>query len=216
MKLLFIGNSATYVHEIPKTLARLCSEQGFNVTTVQLTPGGYMLSQHADETTEHGKKVLDEIAKGYDIVFLQDNGNCVLNDEKRKACFDACRKLAKAINASGAKLYFYVRPPYKKLLGELKSLQQCEEFDKLFGEIAQELGAECVHVNRAFAYAIKNLDFELWCEDQGHTSEHGAYLAVCTFFAKIFGRSATSLSNCELPSDDAKELQKAADTVVFG
>ena len=91
MKLLFIGNSATYVHEIPRTLARLCSEQGLDVTTMQLTPGGYKLSQHADETTEHGQKVLAEIAKGYDIVFLQDNGNCISSQEKRKACHDACQ-----------------------------------------------------------------------------------------------------------------------------
>ena len=115
MKLLFIGNSATYVHEIPRTLAKLCSEQGLDVTTMQLTPGGYMLSQHADETTEHGQKVLAEIAKGYDIVFLQDNGNCISSREKRKACHDACQKLAKAVKESGAKLYFYVRPPDKKL-----------------------------------------------------------------------------------------------------
>lgn len=216
MNLLFIGNSATYVHEIPQTLAKLCAEQGYNVTTSQLTPGGYMLSQHADENTEHGQKVLAEIAKGYDIVFLQDNGNCISSEEKRNACHDACQKLAKAVKESGAKLYFYVRPPYKKLLCGLDAFKQCQQFDVLFNELAAEFGAECVHVNRAFAYAIKNLDFDLWCEDQGHTSERGAYLAVCTFFAKIFNRSATCLNACALPADDAKALQQAADKVVFG
>ena len=216
MKLLFIGNSATYYHEIPKTLAKVCQKLGMDVSTAQITPGGYMLSQHADEATEHGQKVFEEIAKGYDIVFLQDNGNCISSDEKREACFNACRKLAKAIEASGAKLYFYVRPPYKKLNSGFDALKQCEKFDELFGEIAAELGAECVYVNRAFAYAIKNLDFELWCEDQGHTSERGAYLAVCTFFAKLFDRSATCLDPCDLPEEDAKAIQKAADKVVFG
>lgn len=215
MKLLFIGNSATYYHEIPKTLEKVCQKLGIDVTTEQLTPGGYMLSQHADETTEHGQKVFAEIAKGYDIVFLQDNGNCIASDEKREACFNACRKLAKAIEASGAKLYFYVRPPYKKLNSGFDALQQCEKFDELFGEIAKELGSECVYVNRAFAYAINHLDFNLWAEDNGHTSVHGAYLAVCTFFAKLFDRSATCLDSCGLPEDEAKAIQEAADKVVF-
>ena len=213
MKLLFIGNSATYYHEIPKTLEKVCRSLGMDVTTAQLTPGGYMLSQHADETTEHGKKVFAEIAKGYDIVFLQDNGNCIASDEKREACFEACRKLAKAAEASGARLYFYVRPPYKKLNSGFDALQQCEKFDELFGQIAAELGAECVYVNRAFAYAIKYLDFNLWAEDNGHTSVHGAYLAVCTFFAKLFGCSATCIDACGLPQEEAEALQKAADAV---
>ena len=215
MKLLFIGNSATYYHEIPKTLQKLSAQIGYAVETEQLTPGGYMLSQHADTETEHGKKVFAEIAKGYDIVFLQDNGNCIANEEKREACFNACRKLARAVKESGAKLYFYVRPPYKKLNSGYDSLQQCEKFDELFGEIAAELSAECIHVNRAFAYAIKNLDFNLWAEDNGHTSPHGAYLAVCTFFAKLFGKSATLLDPNGLPTDDARALQEAADKTVF-
>ena len=216
MKLLFIGNSATYYHEIPKTLQKLSAQLGFDVETEQLTPGGYMLSQHAETETEHGKKVFAEIAKGYDIVFLQDNGNCISSDEKRSACFAACRKLAKAVNESGAKLYFYVRPPYKKLNSGFDALQQCKKFDELFGEISAELNAECVYVNRAFAYAIKNLDLNLWAEDNGHTSVHGAYLAVCTFFAKLFGKSATLLDPNGLPTDDARALQEAADKVVFG
>ena len=41
-----------------------------------------------------------------EFVFLQDNGNCIANEEKREACFNACRKLARAVKESGAKLYF--------------------------------------------------------------------------------------------------------------
>jgi len=213
MKLLFIGNSATYYHEIPQTLAKLSSDQGYNVTTMQLTPGGYMLSQHADEENEHGQKVYAEIAKGYDIVFLQDNGNCISSEEKRKGCNSACEKLAKAIKESGAKLYFYVRPPYKKLNCGFDALQQCALFDELFNELAAKYGAECVYVNRAFAYAIKNTELNLWAEDDGHTSVHGAYLAVCVFFAKLFGRSSACLAPSEISEEDARVLQNIADKI---
>ena len=63
MNLLFIGNSATYVNEIPQTLSRLAYEQGYSLQTSQFTPGGYTLAQHADLSTDHGQEVINEIKK---------------------------------------------------------------------------------------------------------------------------------------------------------
>ena len=69
MRILFIGNSATYVHDIPETLARLATEAGYPTECVRVVKGGWKLSQHA----EAGSRALAEIEKGYDIVVLQDN-----------------------------------------------------------------------------------------------------------------------------------------------
>ena len=68
MKILFLGNSATYVHEIPQTLAKLAKKLGHEVEIGQITPGGCELAKHADIMCEHGRFVNDEINKGYDIV----------------------------------------------------------------------------------------------------------------------------------------------------
>ena len=215
MKALFIGNSATYVNEIPKTLSRLAKAVGYTIETEQITPGGCELFRHADLSAEHGQKVFAEIAKGYDIVFLQDNGNCVSTDEKRANCIDASRRLCNAIKKSGARACFYVRPPYGTVKAERNPFEQCVAFDELFGEIARENGAECVYVNRAFAYAIKHLPYELWGDDHAHTGKFGAYLIVYTFFATLFGVSATLLDANGLDESDARELQNAADRIVF-
>ena len=215
MKALFIGNSATYVNEIPQTLSRLAGELGYTVETDQITPGGCELFRHANVSEEHGKKVLAEIEKGYDIVFLQDNGNCVSTDEKRKNCIDASKRLCDAIKKSGARACFYVRPPYGTIKAERDPFEQCVAFDELFGEIARENGAECVYVNRAFAYAIKHLSYDLWGNDHAHTGRFGAYLIVCTFFATLFRVSATKLDPNGLDPHDALVLQTVADKIVF-
>jgi hypothetical protein len=97
MKFLFIGNSATYVHEIPQTFQRLAKKCGFSFEVEQITPSGCELAKHADTSTELGKRVFAEIAKGYDAVFLQENGSCMSSDEKRAACFDASRRLISAV-----------------------------------------------------------------------------------------------------------------------
>ena len=157
-KLLFIGNSATYVHEVPETLARLATEAGFPTEAVKYTKGGYMLWQYADEASEDGQAVIELINQKHDIVFLQDNGNCIADEEKRNATKKACKTLDKAIKKTGAQTHIYVRPPYGYEKYGRDPIEQCIAFDQLFGEISSEIGAECSYVNRAFAYLAKHSD----------------------------------------------------------
>jgi len=216
MKLLFIGNSATYVNDVPQTLKNLAGALGYDLEVNKLTPGGCELAMHADKSTAHGQKVFAEIAKGYDIVFLQENGNCMSSDEKRAACEDASKRLIDAIRESGAEPWIYVRPPCLRDYYGYKTIEQCVRFDEIFGKIAEDNGSvKCVYVNRAFAYAAKHLDYNLWGEDNAHTNPLGAYLIVCTFFATLFGESATRLPKGELDEADAKVLASVADKVVF-
>ena len=215
MKILFLGNSATYVHEIPQTLARLCEKLGYFVEIGQITPGGCELSKHADSETEHGQTVINEINNGYDIVVLQDNGNCISSEEKRSACKEACRILADRAKKTGAKVMIYVRPPYGYNKFGFEPVEMCREFDELFLEIAQKEDAECVFVNRAFAYVIKNREYDPWGPDHAHTSEIGAYLLTCVFFATIFKQSATVLDACGVEESVAKDLQNIADKIAL-
>lgn len=216
MKFLFIGNSATYVNDIPQTLQRLAKKCGFEFEVAQITPGGCELAMHADTSTELGQRVFAEIAKGYDAVFLQENGSCMSSEEKRAACFDASRRLIAAIRESGAEPIIYVRPPCFKDYYGYPTLVQCEKFDEIFGTVAEENGGvKCVYVNRAFAYAKKNLDYDLWGDDRAHTNLLGAYLIVCTFFATLFGVSATRLVSDTIDAADARVLGEIADKVVF-
>ncbi|MBE6691950.1 MAG: hypothetical protein E7586_01285 [Ruminococcaceae bacterium] len=210
-KLLFIGNSATYVHDIPATLASLCQKKGITITQYQIVPGGCTLEQHAANP-----QVFAEIEKGYDAVFIQENGNSIVSETERIKSLDACKKIGEAVNKTGAKFCYYVRPPYGIDLGGYKNFDQCKLFDDHFTPAAKAYNASCVYVNRAFAYAIKNLNYNLWGEDNAHTSTHGAYLAVCTFYATLFGESATTLGSAYgLPLAEAEELQKAADKIAF-
>ncbi len=217
MNVLFIGNSATYVHEVPTTLEKLAGGVGIDVVTRQITPGGYTLAQHADGGTDHGKAVLAEIAKGYDAVVLQDNSSCIADLERRAACRAACGVLAKEIAASGAKLYFYVRPPREKEKFGYDSIGQCRELDLLFSGIARELGGKCAFVNRAFAYAIKHHDIDLWGPDRAHTSPEGAYLVAATIFATLFDRPATALDAVEgIDKTVARTLLEVAEKIAHG
>jgi len=214
LRVLFIGNSATYVHQIPQTLSKLATEAGYPMEVTVIAKGGYELAQHANADTEHGKLVLDAIAQSHDIVFLQDNGNCIASKEKEENTKAACYKLTDAIRAAGSLPYLYVRPPYGKQNSGYPSRQQCILFDRLFSAIAKELEIKPAYANRAYAYAIEHLDLPLWGADNAHTSPHGAYLIVCVLFATLFDASATLLGTNDLPEEEAQTLQKVADLIV--
>ena len=209
MKLLFIGNSATHVHNIPKLLTSLVSSVGIELEADMITGDGYELSRHIEDGG-----VFEKINEGYDMVFLQEHGNCIA-EEKRESSLSAMRRLGEAVTKSGAELYYYVRPPYGIKNRGYDSLQQCELFDAHFKKSQEETGAKCVFVNRAFANAIKETDIKLWGEDNAHASEYGAYLIAATFFATLFNKSATLLPSATLPEIDAKILAEIADETVF-
>ena len=216
-KVLFIGNSATQRNDIPQTFSRLAQKAGYCVEASAVLRGGAMLTEYADPTCARGKMAFDALESGaYDIVFLQDNSNCIVSEERRAETEAASKILNDRIRRTGASTYFYVRPPTGKDLFGYDSYSQCLEYDKLFGKIAEELGATNVYVNRAFAYVIKHKpDVGLWGPDNAHTSPVGAYLAVCVFFATVFGTSATVLDSNDLPNDVARFLQQAADKIVL-
>ena len=213
MRILFIGNSATYVHDVPEMLAKLATEAGYPTESVRITLGGYTLKQHADAETEHGREVLKLIGQKFDYVFLQDNGNCVADYERREACKGACRILDTAIKNSGAKTRIYVRPPYGYEKYGLSPMAQCIEFDKLFSDIADEIGAVCSYVNRAFAYVAEGCSLNLYGPDNAHTSPEGAYLIICTIFASLYGVSSAVLGTNGIDAEAAKVIQKIADRI---
>ena len=215
IRLLFIGNSATYVHDLPGTLSRLAQKAGYPVECASNVKGGAELSKHADYSSELGQKALEMIRKGYDIVFMQDNGNCVSSEAMKLASRDAARILGAEIFASGAKAGLYVRPPYGHEKWGLDPFAQCHAFDTHFLEISQMLGSVNVYVNRAFAFAIRDTSYDPWGPDHAHISEYGAYLAVCTFFATIFNTSSAVLDANGLPPEDARVLQEIADKVAL-
>ena len=214
-RILFIGNSATYVNDIPGTLSRLATKAGYPTECSSVVKGGATLSTHANTETPLGKEAYQAIKNGFNTVILQDNGNCIVSESMRAASKNACETLTAAIKETGAQVGIYFRPPYGYESSEYSPLAQCIEFDRHFGEISERIGALNVYVNRAFAYAIKNTEQKLWGPDNGHTSETCAYLAVCVFFTALFRTSSSVLDHNGLPENVARELQSIADKITL-
>lgn len=209
--MLFIGNSMTYVNDVPGTLAMLAAKNGIIINQKQVVVGGRSLIEHVNDGT-----ALNEIRSGkYDNVCVQEQQAIIDSQSAREDCLKALDILSEETYKANADFHVYLRASKEVEHYGISPLEQSKTMDEFLTPAAQSRNATCIYANRAITIANQTLDFNLWYDGLHHTT-HGSYLVVCTFYATYFNRSATELDTAyDLPVEDAKKLQKIADQVVF-
>ena len=66
VKILFIGNSHTYYHDLPAWVALMAKEEGYECDVTMLAHGGWYLHQHVEESVQEimnsvNKKLAEDI-----------------------------------------------------------------------------------------------------------------------------------------------------------
>ena len=217
LKVLFVGNSATAVNNMPQMFARLSQEAGHDVTVDSLTWDGCTLARYADPDDAAGQALRAQLSGGYDIVFLQDNTNCISTEERREASKAAVKTIDELVKAAGGETYLYVRPPVEYANFGYSTLQQIEEYTKLFDEVGKEIGAPRAYANEAFGYMVENYpDIEIWAADDAHPNEQGSFLVACVCFATLFDESPADVYDGGFDADVAQAIWEAADAAASG
>lgn len=216
-RILFIGNSYTFVNDLPATLAKLAESGGKRIETGMAATGGWTLAQHAQST-----ETLDKIKSSkWDFVVLQEQSQIPASEQARNTgMYPAARTLVAKIHAAGATPMFFVTWAHHKGwpdngLNGYEAMQL--QIDEGYVRIAQELNAPLAPVGFAwYKYWRQNPQMNLWQNDGTHPNESGTYLAACVFYAALYRQSPEGLSyRGNLSADEAKILQKiAADTVL--
>jgi len=216
-RVLFIGNSYTYVNDLPAVFTQLAASGGHRVETGMAAEGGWTLAQHVASSA-----TLDELASSHwDDVVLQEQSEIPSVELSRTTqMVPAARQLTGKIRAAGATPIFFLTwahqagwpekgmPSYESMQGQI---------DGAYLSIAGELAAPVAPVGVAWWAAVwQNPGLSLWQADGSHPSVQGTYLAACVFYAVIFRQSPQGLSyQSGLPTDTARTLQAiAADTVL--
>jgi hypothetical protein len=218
IRILFIGNSYTFVNNLPKVLESLASHEARSIETVSVTEGGATLKKHWQDG-----KALAAIRKGHwNYVVLQEhstfgsttviNNVAQLNDP---ADFYTYARLFDAeIKKVGAKTLFYMT------WARQNAPQNQAIIAKTYAHIAEELHDEVVPVGLAWGYSLKaNPEVALHQVDKSHPNPDGTYLAACVFYATLYHKNPVGLvsyntSNTGSPplvdKQDAIFLQKLA------
>ena len=202
IRILFIGNSFTYYHDLPRMVAQLAEAGGQRPLHCESeTPAGCMLEKHWQD-----RKALSRIRSGHwDFVVLQDQSEVPLL--RRDALFEYGQKFDAEIKQQRAGTILY----------ETWALQNKPEqqaaISKAYTGLARQLNARLAPVGDAWQMALRS-DSKLILHDvdQKHPNATGTYLAACVFYATIFGQSPAGLPGRigGLTSGEAQRLQAIA------
>jgi hypothetical protein len=218
IRVLFIGNSLTYVNDLPAELQALVAAaypEGPSLRYKSVTPPGCTLRKHWDDG-----KAAAAIAEGrWDYVVLQEQSQIPFSD--REQMFHYARLFDQEIKRVGAKTVLYMTFPLQK------KFVRGDALPHIYATLGRELGAIVVPVDVAWHKAAKlDPQLALYKADGVHPAAAGTYLAVCCFAEKLWGNPAGPFpakllraNSDERPLVDlderqARELQQAAAAVV--
>ena len=220
VRILFLGNSLTYVNDLPGMLAQMAKSKHHNIGCDMYAPGGYTLKQHSTD-----KAALDKINKGnWDFVVLQEQSQlpALSTDLVNRDVFPYAGSLCASIRAASpnAHIIFYMTMARKN--GDSANSADVLEVATYFGmqsrinnsyfAMARDNRAMTAPIGVAWANALQERpDINLY-GDEVHPNPAGTYLAACVFYHVIFNESAVGLSYPASVDDaTASYLQATAD-----
>ena len=219
-KVLFLGNSYTYVNNLPQLISDLAMNTGDTLVFDSNTPGGYTLEQHFRDSNSVNKIK----AGGWDYVVLQEQSQLpALPDYSGAEANELCA-LINAYNPCARALFYMTWgrkngdasnciawPPVCTYQGMDSLLYQS------YMEMASGNHAEVAPVGAVWKYIRQNFPaIELYQPDESHPGAAGSYAAACCFYSALFKKDPTLINNnFTLNASDAATIRNAAKTIVF-
>ncbi len=213
LNILFIGNSFTFVNDLPKMLETLAADAGDELSTASVLRGGAYLYQFADPENDLGKRLAEIYPmKNWDFIVLQDQSFNPAN--KPENFLDSVKMLCEQMNRS-AKFLFYSTWAYRDQTEKLAKTGMT--YSEMLAALtaSYQKAADLYHgirvpVGDAFALSTaEHPDIDLYTEDDYHPSPCGTYLAACLFYRAITGKSSAVLAVPEGISDEQGSALRA-------
>jgi len=224
-KVLFLGNSYTYVNDLPNLIKNLAQADGKTLIYDQNTPGGYSLEGHSTNTTSLGKIA----SNNWDFVVIQDQSQKPSFPPSQVATdvYPYAKILVDSIYANNEctePLFFMTwgrqngdqdNCPYYAPLCTYEGMQG--RLRESYLEMGVDNMASVSPVGMAWQKTreITGDTINLYSSDESHPSIYGSYLAACVFYTSIFNASPVNNSFISTLSDTtAHLLQQIAYQVV--
>ena len=230
IRVLFLGNSYTYVNDLPKIIEDIATNENKVFKHASVTPGGCTLFQHVESQTP-----LSKIRQGnWDFVVLQEQSQLPVIDYYRhntlkpsyKALYDSIM-----LYNPNAKVVGYMT------WGRRYGGQQCVNFGEglycsadfvdfnhmqdtltaAYCENAYATNSYVAPVGEAWKAALAtDPSLVLHSNDNSHPSYDGSYLAACVFYSVLWNKTPIGIYH-DKQIDEAKAelLQTIANDVFF-
>lgn len=222
---LFIGNSYTYVNDLPGTFRQLALSKGDSVFTDMSAPGGYTFEQHTTNATTLSK--ISQQSWNYVVLQEQSQKPAFPQSQVQQEVYPYATTLDSLIHANDSctETVFYMTwgrkngdasncanyPPICTYAGMQQSLRES------YLAMGQMNNATVSPVGMAWKKIIADsLSFNLYQTDESHPSVYGTYLTACVFYAMLFQQSPVGANfYSTIPDTTAILLQQTAEAIVF-
>jgi hypothetical protein len=222
-QVLFVGNSYTYVNDLPGTFARLACSSGRKVHAGMSAQGGWRLVDHAGS-----EATLNMIAgQKWDVVVLQEQSEIPAVADLRLSFMNpGAHTLIAKIRAAGAQPVLFLTWAHRDGLlvtgregaGQLDFMGMQAQLTIGYTGVSMKENVPIVPVGKAWAAArAQKNPPDLWASDGSHPNLEGTYLAACVFYAFLFQQSPEGLEYWGgIAESDAHAMQTLAAKVVMG
>ncbi|HEV2952896.1 MAG TPA: SGNH/GDSL hydrolase family protein [Candidatus Dormibacteraeota bacterium] len=193
-RVLFVGNSFTYVNDLPGMFAALAGSGGHRVEVGMAASGGWTLADHVASTATAGAIASEK----WDTVVLQEQSQIPSVARYREdQMYPAVRQLVSAIRADGSEPMLFLTWAHRdgwpeNGLPDYWSMQS--EISKGYLTIGADQQVPVAPVGYAWSLLVgEGQGSALWQGDGVHPTSEGTYLAACVFYATIFKQSPKGL-----------------------
>ena len=184
LRLLWIGNSYSYVNDLPALLTALSTTAGRTPLPVITTvfDGGQTLKGAANRADIGGI-----IGRGWDVVVLQEQSSTPITAPDTMLRYGT--QLGELAKRAGAKVLLFQTWPTIDATASTPAIRTA------YANLARALDATVVPVGDAWAQLLTDRpELPLYLEDGTHPTPIGSYLAACLFHNALFNRSAVGLA----------------------
>jgi hypothetical protein len=220
-RVLFVGNSYFFysgsVHFYTRRIALAADPAWAKPFQYKAaTIAGSPLSHHSIEAlTEPGKLGIQE---PWEVVILQGNSTDALSEAARAEFRRTVIEFNKVIRNRGARTALYMTQAHVTP-SRSASPDMMRKTEDMYITVGNEIGALVIPAGLAFEEAYRRRpDIKLHQDyDGSHPTHLGVYLAACTVYASLYGKSPLGNSYSyygKVSGDDAAFLQAVADETV--
>ena len=212
-EILFIGNSLTYVDDIPGIVYNMITADGAYVSYLQDTVGGSYLDEHKIKFEEYVNK------HNFTHIILQEQSAGSLTDFNRFK--QAVKYYCDELGDRDVEIILYQTWGYNYANGwnGMTKHEMTERIKQAYDIVAEEVGATVTRSGEAFTlYETMYDDLPSLYKDVNHQSLYGAYLSACVHYCTITGKSAVN-NTFEFEGIDAEIsliIRQIADELVLG
>ncbi|MCX6249148.1 MAG: PKD domain-containing protein [Bacteroidetes bacterium] len=230
-KALFLGNSYTYVNNLPGLTAALAHSAGDSLFFDSNTPGGYTLGWQPIAHSTDSVSLAKIRETNWDFVILQEQSQTPAIPVLRDSCmFPGATTLHDSVKSvlPCARVLFFLT--WGRRFGGIQCFvpnycsttfagfnQMQDSLTTSYKMVADSLHDWIAPAGEAWRLVIGQYGMVLHDIDDSHPNLNGSYLTACVFYDCTFGKPSAGLTfTAGLQADSALLLQQAADSIVFG